>query len=154
LTVIRPLHRTRRAAYTFIEVTIVLVILGVLTSLAVPRYAAASRSLRVNHAANVVASDLELAAAMAVQRHSAVDLRVRRGAPGYSLVVRATGQVVLERTLAGDSEWKLASLTSTPAGVSVFSNGTVSSPLRLVLSDGGHRRTVTMSRAGLVRVLP
>jgi hypothetical protein len=38
--------------------------------------------------------------------------------------------------------------------VSVFSNGTVSSPLRLVLSDGGHRRTVTMSRAGLVRVLP
>ncbi|HEX9564413.1 MAG TPA: GspH/FimT family pseudopilin [Gemmatimonadaceae bacterium] len=147
-------NRARWTGYTLLEVTIVLVVLGVMASLAVPRYAAASRSLRVNHAANVVASDLELAAAMAAQRHAPVDLLLDAAAPGYSLVVRGSNQVVLRRTLGPDSEWRLGSLSATPAGVSFFPNGTLSSPLRLVLTDAGHHRTVTASRAGLVRVLP
>jgi Tfp pilus assembly protein FimT len=149
------LHLDRaRAGTTLLEVTIVLVVLGVLTSLAMPRYADASRSLRVAHAANVVAADLELAAALAAQRNAPVDLVLTSGTPGYTLSARLTGQVVLRRTLGGDSEWKLASVAASPATVSVYPDGRFSAALRMVLADAGHRRTITVSRAGLVRVLP
>lgn len=149
-------NRTRlkaRKAFSFIEVTIVLVILGVLLSLAAPRYAEASRSMRVNQAANVVAADMELAASIAAQRRVTLDLRQRASAPGYELVTRDSGRVVFTRVLGADSEWKLAAAEFSPASVAVYPGGTWSTGLRIVLRDGANQRAVTVTRAGLVRVI-
>lgn len=148
----RPRFRSRKA-FSFIEVTIVLVILGVLLSLAAPRYAEASRSLRVNHAANVVAADLELASSIAAQRRVALELRARTAGPGYEFVTRDSGRVVLTRTLGADSEWRLTASDLSPSTVTVFPGGTWSSNTRIVLRDTNNRRAVTVTRAGLVRVI-
>jgi type II secretory pathway pseudopilin PulG len=147
-------QQQKRPGYTFLEVTIVVVMLGVMTSLVLPRVSTASRSLRVAHAANVVAADMELVSAMAAQRRSALELRMDLAAPGYRVVTRDSGRVVLTRTLGAESEWRLRSAVATPAVVTIFPGGTWSSNLRLVLSEPGHDRTVTVTRAGLVRVLP
>jgi type II secretion system protein H len=144
----------KRSGFTFLEMTIVVVILGVMTSLVLPRVTAASRSLRVAHAANVVAADLELAGALAAQRRTPLEFRVDPANPAYSVVTRDSGRVVMTRTLGAGSEWRLQSAAATPGSVTIFPGGTWSTNLRIVLTEPGHRRTVTVTRAGLVRVLP
>jgi prepilin-type N-terminal cleavage/methylation domain-containing protein len=149
-----PYSRTRSAGFTYLEMAVVLVILGVLVSIALPRYAQAALHQRVNHAANVVAADLELAGALAAQRRVAVELRVIASPPGYAVVTRDSGRIVLRRTLGSQSEWRLQTVAATPRATTFFPGGTLSSPMQLVLGSAGHHRTVTITRAGLVRVLP
>lgn len=147
-------QQPKRSGYTFLEVTIVVVVLGVMTSLVLPRVSDASRSLRVVHAAYVVASDLELAGALAAQRRTPLELRMDPSRPAYSVVTRDSGRVVMSRTLGVDSEWRLQSVVATPDAVTIFPGGMWSSSVRIVLTEPGHNRTVTVTRAGLVRVLP
>ncbi len=146
--------RYRRTGFTLLEITLVVVVLGVVASIAMPRLSAVTTAHRVNQAANVVVADLELANAMAAQRRIPLELRVDSTRLGLSVMMRDSGKVVRRRVLGADSEWKLDSVVATPARVTLFPGGTTSSSIQLVLHAGGHTRTVTMSRAGLVRVLP
>lgn len=143
-----------RGGFTLLEMAIVLAVLGVVSAMAVPRYATTLRHQRVNQAANVVASDLELAGALAAQRRVPLQLRVNPATRGYELVERGSQRVVLRRALGDDSEWKLAGLVATPASAEFLPGGTLSSPVSLVLATPGRQRTVTISRAGLVKVAP
>lgn len=143
-----------RGGFTLLEMAIVLVILGVVSAIAVPRYAVTLRHQRVNQAANVVAADLELAGALAAQRRVPLQLRVDPAARAYELVTRDSQRVVLRRPLGLDSEWKIESLQATPPVVEFLPGGTLTAPMQLVLASPGRQRTVTISRAGLVKVAP
>ena len=144
---------SRRTGYTLLEIAIVLVVIGVVASIAMPRLTAATSAQRVNQAANVVAADLELANALAAQRRVPLELRVDTLGRGYTVSIRDSARVVLRRTLGTESEYRIQQLTATPGAITLFPGGTSSSPVQLVMRIGGHDRTVTMSRAGLVRVL-
>jgi type II secretion system protein H len=144
----------RRTGFTLLEITLVVVVLGVVASIAMPRLSLATIAHRVNQAANVVVADLELANALAAQRRIPLELRVDSTARGLTLVMRDSARVVRQRALGAESEWKIESVVATPARVVLFPGGTTSSAFQVVLRSGGHNRTVTMSRAGLVRVLP
>lgn len=141
-----------RRGFTLLEMAIVFVILGVTSAIAIPRWATTIRHQRVSQAANVVASDLELASAMAAQRRAALQLRVNSVARTYEVVARASQQVVLQRTLGQGADLSIETLVATPAAVDFLPGGTLSSPMQLVLGASGRQRIVTVSRAGLVKV--
>lgn len=147
-------RKYRRTGFTLLEITLVVVVLGVVASIAMPRLSPATTAHRVNQAANLVVADLELANAMAAQRRIPLELRVDSARRGLTLVMRDSGKVIRQRALGIESEWKIESVVSTPASVVLFPGGTTSSPFQVVLRAGGHNRTVTMSRAGLVRLVP
>jgi type II secretion system protein H len=147
-------RKYRRAGFTLLEITLVVVVLGVVASIAMPRVSQATTAHRVNQAANVLVADLELANAMAAQRRIPLELRVDSAWRGLTLVMRDSGKVVRQRALGTESEWKIESVVATPPRVVLYPGGTVSSAFQVVLRAGGHNRTVTMSRAGLVRVMP
>jgi prepilin-type N-terminal cleavage/methylation domain-containing protein len=145
--------RTSRPGFTLVEMAVVLVILGALATIGLPRYATAMRHQRVNQAAQVVAADLELAMAMAAGQRVPLELRVDATDPGYVVATRADS-VLLRRALGAGSEWQLAAASASPPTLTLFPAGTTSAAFRIVLGGADYQRTVTMTRAGLVRVRP
>lgn len=146
--------RCRPAGYTLVETLIVLVILGVLAALGLPRFASEIRHQRVNAAAVVVAGDLELASSLAAARRYPVELRFDSASSGYRLVPRDSSRTLLVRSLGVASDFRLPALRANVATVQFFPAGTVSSPLSIVLGASDYQRTVSVTRAGLVRVRP
>lgn len=69
-------HRSRRGGYTLAELMAVIVIAGVLATIAVPRLSGYIRHLSARSAASKVVSDLMLARTQAVREGQTVSLRV------------------------------------------------------------------------------
>lgn len=63
----RPTARSLRCGFTLVELVLVLIIVGVIGAIAMPRFAQASARQQLDAAANRVASDLEKARATARQ---------------------------------------------------------------------------------------
>ena len=58
------------------------------------------------------------------------------------------------RAYGTTSEFTLATLSGAPATIDLYPNGTSSLPLSITLGVPGFTRHVTMTRAGMVRVIP
>ncbi|HET9134272.1 MAG TPA: GspH/FimT family pseudopilin [Gemmatimonadales bacterium] len=149
-------HLTRAAnrGITLAELLLVIVIIGILTSISVPAFGRTVQRSRVNQAAGVVATDLEQTVSLAARRRRPVVLSVE-SAGIYTVRDRATSPndtLRLRRNLSsttGDFPGLTLTFSGTP--VQVFPNGAVSTPLTVTISGGGHTRTVTLSAAGQVR---
>jgi hypothetical protein len=111
------------------------------------------RHNRVNRATTIIASDLQNAFAVAARQREPVRIQADAAGRSYQFVDRKTGTVLRIRTFYGDtSEYKLSTLTFTPATVDVFPNGVSSAPLTIDLANGDYAKQITASTAGFVRV--
>ena len=148
-------NSSARGGFSLFELLIVVVILGVLTTIMGPATSRIVRHNRVNRAATVIASDLQNAFAVAARQRQPVRIQADAATRSYQFVDRATGNVLRIRTFYGDtSEYRLTSLVFTPATVDVFPNGVSSSRIRIDLANGDYSRQITASTAGFVRVKP
>jgi Tfp pilus assembly protein FimT len=139
-----------------VEIAIVIVVLGIIAAIGLPRLSEHARRVRVNQAAQVIAADLELASSLAARERRPIRLRVL-GPPDaswYTLRLRDTTRVLLRRSLGQDSEWKMRRVIATPTTVDFFPGGVLSGPIRIEVSDRNYLRAVTVTRAGFVRVTP
>jgi prepilin-type N-terminal cleavage/methylation domain-containing protein len=142
-----------RAGFTVLELIIVVVIFGIMVSLALPPMSRVVRHNRVNRAATVIASDLQNAFATAGRSRQPVRIQADNANRSYQFIDRKTGTVLRMRTFYGDtSEYKLTTLTFTPATVDVFPSGISSAALTVDLANGDYAKQLTASTAGFVRV--
>lgn len=139
-------------AMTLIEMMIVMVIMGTMLAMAVRPTGRIMVENRVQRAANLVASDLELAFALAARQRQPVRLTIDGARMEYLVSDRATGDVYQRRILGNGSEYELTSLSGTAASVDIFPGGLAASPLTITIGLSGYSRRIMMTRAGQVRV--
>lgn len=142
-----------RSGFTLIEMLMVIVVLGILGTIAFPRVSRAVTHAKVREAANVVAGDLENAVSLAARLRRPMTLA--SSGTGYIVRDRATApadSIRLRRNLAMGSDIGVTQVQFTPSTVLIYPNGLVSALVQVQITGNGLTRTVTLSPAGLVRV--
>ncbi len=154
-------HRTARRlaagparGFTLTEMLLVIVMLGLLSAMLMPRVSRITTHAKLNEALNIVANDLEQAVGLAARLRRPVTLAYVSGGK-YTVRDRATSPgdtLRLSRDLGLTGDQGVAVLAFTPASVTIFPNGLVSASLLVRLTADDFSRHVTLSPAGLVRV--
>ena len=78
-------RKSRRAGFTLIELVLVIVIIGVVSAIALPRFSQATARQQLDAAADRLVSDLELAQARARSSSQTVTVSFNRGAESYTV---------------------------------------------------------------------
>jgi prepilin-type N-terminal cleavage/methylation domain-containing protein len=141
--------------FSIFEIAIVLVVIGILAAMTGPAMSRIVRHQRVNRASTIIVSDMQNAFAVAARQR--LPVRVQGDAPtrSYQFVDRRTGTVLRIRAFYGDtSEYRLSTLQFTPTTFDVFPNGVSSTPVTIFLANGDYNKTITVSTAGFVRLVP
>jgi type II secretion system protein H len=139
------------AGFTLIETIIVLVVIAMMAALITPNVNRAIGHSRVNNSAGVIAGDLQLAFSLASRQRTPLRITVNPSGTSYTIATRA-GTVIKERTLGNGADLNVATMTSTVTTLDVFPNGFASGPISITVGISGYAQTITMTRAGQVRV--
>lgn len=137
-----------------LEMLIVLIVVGILVAISIPKMARVMSHERVNRAAQVVVADLQNGFAMAGRQRAPVRLTFTPSTKTYVFTDRTTGTVLQSRTMNNGSEYALSTLEATPTVVDVLPNGIGSASFTVTVGQNGYLRTVTASSAGFVRLVP
>lgn len=137
-----------------LEMLIVLIIIGILVGIAIPKIGQIIRHERVNRAAQVLVQDLQNGFAMAGRQRAPVRLTFTPSSQSYVFTDRASGTVLLTRPMSIGSEYSLSSLSTTATTVDILPNGIGSTAFTVTLTNGNYSRVVSASTAGFVRMNP
>src|SRR5450759_2456206 len=132
-----------------------LIIVGIVATMASPAISRIIRHQRVNRAATIIVSDLQNAFAVAARQREPVRVQADATTRSYQFVDRKTGAVLRIRAFYGDtSEYRLTTLVFTPTTFDVFPSGVSSDAVKIDLANGDYARVITASTAGFVRLKP
>jgi prepilin-type N-terminal cleavage/methylation domain-containing protein len=146
-------HKYSRLGFSIIELIAVVAILGIMATVAGPAMSRIVRHNRVNRATTIITSDLQNAFATAARQREPVQIQADNANRSYQFVDRKSLAVLRIRTFYGDtSEYRLSTLTFTPATIDIFPNGVSSAKLTVELANGDYSKQITASTAGFVRV--
>lgn len=146
-----PHRRTRRGGFTAIEMIIVVVIVGLMAAASMPRISRIVGEERIRRLQSSVASDLELAFALAQREHKPITVTYNTGTSVMSVTDRVSGIRLKTRYLGQSAEFSTTAVTFTPtAGITIFPMGLATAALTVTVSNGTFTRTVTATRAGQV----
>lgn len=145
---------SRRDGFSMIEMMIVLVIIAIIAGAAAPGYGRYMRHQRVNEAASVVASDLQMAFSLAARQRKPVRLAVTSGEKQFTIKDRNASTTLRTRELGSDSNFGLTALSFYPSTIDIYPTGISSAALTVTLTSKDYSRTVTASTGGFVRVVP
>ena len=141
------------AGYSLFELVAVMAVMTLLMAIVIPVASPMLERSRVNGAANVLASDLQNAQALAVQHRTPIRVSMIAG-PGYQIFERNTPATVYRtRTVGPNSEFRLDELTATNSTVDLFPNGVARATTTFTLGLNGYQRRVRLTRAGQIRIL-
>lgn len=140
----------RRAGFTLIEILIVVVIVGTLLGVAIPRIGTSVTQDRVRRSAVVVQGMVEEAGLLAARRRAPVTLTLSNG--WLEVRDRGTNAVLRRRSFGNASADLKATVAIAPtAGITIFPNGRSSSGLRISLTGGGTTEVVSRTATGILR---
>lgn len=143
-----------RSGFSMLEMLIVLIVVGILIAIAVPKMARIVRHERINRAAQVVTQDLQNGFAMAGRQRAPVRLTFYPTTKSYVFTDRATGQVLQTRYLSTGTDYSVSTLQTSTTTVDVLPNGIGSTSFWVRLHNGDYMREVRASSAGFVRMSP
>lgn len=141
----------RRSAFSAIEIIIVLVIIGLVASFAMPSIATTVARDRVRRAQYVVAAQVELAFQYAARTRKPVTITLNSSTGAFTIADRSTGTAYKSMNLSRTGEWALTDATISPSGgITIFPTGISSSAITITLSNNAYSRTITATIAGQV----
>ena len=141
-----------RPGFTLIEGLIVVIILGVLGTLAMPAMERGVMRSRADRAAFILQNDLRNAFTLASRQRKPVVFAPNSANRSYQILDRETNTVMLHRDLGSRQAFGITAISSNPTRVTIFPNGTASGTFTVTLGSGNNIRTISMSRVGHVRV--
>lgn len=142
-----------RPAFTMMEILVVVIIFGVLATVAMPKVQGIMRISKLNAATAIVAGDLTHAFTLATRSRRPVRLTCDTQRGSYSIADRdAPGPVMTSRTPGRDKDMQVTGGSCSAPTVDFFPNGLASGAFNVTVISGDDRRVVTMSRAGKVRI--
>lgn len=147
--------RSSRRGFTLVELSLTMVMIGILAAIITPRIAAVLQRSSARQAGGVIAADLEQAVALAMRIR--VPVRISCDCPNGVLVFsnRNTGAVLQRRRIGGTAGgFQIQTLALSANTTDVFPTGIASGPLTVTLTTTVGTRQVALSTAGFVRVLP
>jgi prepilin-type N-terminal cleavage/methylation domain-containing protein len=144
--------RWGRPAFTLIEIMLVISIMAIMMVVGLRSFSAQMTHSRVNHAAQAVSGDLQLAMSEASSRRRPVRLQYDASTLTYTITDRASGTTYHQRPLGATSAYGLQSVSFSSSPVDFYPTGFASGALTVTLGIGDYARTVTMTRAGQVRL--
>ena len=145
---------TPRAGFSLIEIMMVVVIVGTLLSIAIPKFAAVGRATSVRASRDQVGAYLATAQAAAVRRGATAQFR-RSGNSIYVTVSRTSTQLdTLLRPFPLDANQHVAFLTATSDSVLFNSRGTAQnlgiSGAKFVMYREGIKDSVCVTKLGSI----
>lgn len=141
----------RQAGFTLLETIIVLVVIAMMTAVVAPKVNSAIGHSRVNNSAGVIAGDLQLAFSLASRQRTPLRITIDPSANTYTITTRA-GTVIRQRDLGDGSDLQVSTMSASVTTLDVFPNGLSSGPLTITVGISGYEQTISMTRAGQVRV--
>lgn len=150
----------RASGFSMLEMLVVMLIIGVLVAIGVPKIGRIIQHERVNRAAQVLVQDLQNGFAMAGRQRAPVRLTFTPDTKTYVLSDRATGTVLQTRIMSQGSEYSLTGMSSYNASgqlantVDILPNGIGSTEFTVTLTLNDYSRKVSASSAGFVRMTP
>jgi type II secretion system protein H len=134
---------TNRHGFTLVELMVLIGIVGLIASIAVPSFNSYLRANRIDVVGDQMSSDLALARAVAVSEGRVV--RMVADSEGYAIVDPATDRQIRQRDFPDDVH-----LTA-PVTINFFPWGAAQSAT-MVLDNGRQQRTVQVLPTGIVEV--
>lgn len=142
----------RRHGVTLAESLIVLVVLGTVFSMALPKFNSTVRQRRVISAASSLSADIPIAFSLAARQRKPVVLSYHASSGEVRVADRATGTIYLRRPLRSTSDYMLDSVAMTPSSVQLFPNGVSSAAFTVRLANGSYVRELSVGRTGFARI--
>ena len=151
-------HLRARKGFSLLEMLIVVILVGIVMSVAGVKMTYIMTQQRVIRAASTIQTDMELAFAVASRNRK--PMRIVFSSNAAAIVVSVTnraGDTTYRRTNLKELGLSNGQVTSSSPEITVFPNGFASDTLSILVSvtQSGttHKRRVRMSRAGLVKVI-
>lgn len=147
-----------RSGFSVLEMLVVVILVGIIMSVAGVRVSGMMTQQRVIRAASTIQTDMELAFSVAARDRAPIKL-IYTESPGAVLlrVTNRAGDMEYKRTDMKPMGLTSADVTASSNEITVFPNGFASDTLSitvLVTRNGEtHKRRVRMSRAGMVKVI-
>ena len=148
----QSLRRGNRPGVTLVEWMTVIVILGTMFAIALPRLNESVRQRRVIAASSALNADIPAAFSLAARQRKPVTISYDAASGEVRVTDRATDSIYVRRPLRGTSEYMLDGVTMTPSSVQVFPNGVSSSAFTIRLANGTFVRQLSVARTGFSRV--
>ena len=147
-----PTTFRNRSGVTLVEWMTVIVILGTMFAIALPKLSDSIRQRRVIAAAGALNADIPTAFSLAARQRKPVVLSYDAASGELRVTDRATDSVYVRRPLRSSSEYMLDVVTMTPSSVQILPNGVSSSAFTITLANGSFTRHLTVARTGFSRV--
>jgi prepilin-type N-terminal cleavage/methylation domain-containing protein len=142
--------RHSRSGFTLLEMLLVVVLVGVIGTMAIPQISRLTGRNSVGRAALVVRQDLQRAFALAARLRKPVTLTADNSSAIYQ-VTDASNNVLLVRRLSRSQEYGVETMTFAPTTLTIQPSGVASAAVIVTLTSGGSTRQVKMTAAGLIR---
>ena len=142
-----------RRGITLVEWMTVIVILGTMFAIALPKLGSSMRQRRVIAAGNALNADIPVAFSLAARQRKPVVLSYDATSGEVRVTDRARpDSIYYRRALGSNSEYMLDNVTMTPASVQLLPSGVSSSAFTIRVANGNYARLLTVARTGFSRV--
>jgi prepilin-type N-terminal cleavage/methylation domain-containing protein len=138
-----------RVGFSLIEVLLVMIMVGMLLSVALPRVGRQINRDRAQRSAMVVHGMLDEAGAIAARIGTPVTVTLASGT--LSIKNRATNAVYRSRPFGAGQDLRATVTLSPNTGIEIFPNGRGSAALTVTLTFDDYSTTVTRTATGIVR---
>jgi Tfp pilus assembly protein FimT len=148
-----PTTFRNRIGVTLVEWMTVIVILGTMFAIALPKLSDNIRQRRVIAAAGALNADIPTAFSLAARQRKPVTISYDAASGEIRVADRAQpDSIYYRRALRNTSEYMLDVVTMTPSSVQILPNGVSSSAFTITLANGSFTRQLTVARTGFSRV--
>jgi len=146
------LRPRRRAGFTLIEALVVVILIGILATMALPNVTRSMKRIRSDRALTVIKGDMENAFSLAARQGRPILIAFDTDVRSYEVKDRATNAVIFTRHFGSASPYGTKGMWVSNATVTVFPSGFASTPywIRFDWGDNDYR-WILVRRTGQMR---